>query len=370
MNFKKSFLLCFFITSSFYLYSSNTITITNSSRDSVSVSIKFSINNLDTVLYDAFLKKNETKILEIPKTDTIIGRLDFNFSLIGETYLPTILKKAYCHRSDLKIDFREFHPDSVILQNSLQNIHPKSIEMLDAICFANNLSFVLQKDISKYGKDVPNPYNTMDLLTKFYLNSEVFDLYKLKRIFDYCSFGANEYISKEDLEKQIKRFDSSKWTYLYEYKRLKAYLEALNSVRESHKFDYYFINEKKQEEKLLSNSKNIKVYVFWATPCGKITCYPYFEKLTAWKKKLKKIDFITISSETTHDEWLRGVARCSLKLWKNYRNPNESMAPMAIDYQIANVYHSFLVLGKNNETLLKTTEFEELNKYFIGLKSE
>jgi hypothetical protein len=351
------------------LYSSNTITITNSSKDSVAVILKFSINNLDTVLFDAFLKKNETKILEVPKTDTIIGRLNFNFSIEGATYLPAIVKKVYCHQSDLKIDFREFHPDSIILQNPIQNIHPQSIEMLDAICFINNISFVLQKDISIYGKGVPNTDNLMDILTKFYLNSEVVDLYKLKRIYDYCSFGGNEYISKEDLEGQMKRFDTSKWTYLYEYKKLKGYLNYLKKSKADKGFGYSFLNEKKQKEKLPIDSKNIKVFVFWTTPCGKITCYPYFDKLIVWKKKLKKVDFITISSETTHNEWIRGIARCYLKSWKNYRNPNESMAPMVIDYQIPNVYQSFLVLGKNNEELLKTSDYDVLDAFLKKLNA-
>jgi hypothetical protein len=331
------------------------------------VSIKFSINNLDTVLYDAFLKKNESKILEIPKTDTIIGRLDFNFSIAGESYLPAIVKKTYCHNSDIIIPFNDFHPDSILLENSIEGIHPKSIDLMQAICLINHISFVLQKDIPTYGMNVPDPYKVLNFHIKYYLTSEVVDLFKLRKLYDYCSYSGNEYISKEDLEKQMKRFDTSKWTYLYEYKRLKAYLEALNSAKEAHIFDYYFINEKKQEEKLSSNSKKIKVYVFWATPCGKITCYPYFEKLIAWKNKLKKVDFITISSETTHNEWLIGIARCYLKSWKNYRNPNESMAAMVIDYQIPNVYQSFLVLGKNNEELLKTSDYDVLEAFLKKL---
>jgi hypothetical protein len=369
MNFKKSFFLCFFITSSFYLYSSNTITITNSSKDSVYIQIKFSSRNFDTILFDKVLLKNEIKSISIPNTDSIIGTIDINFYKEGETYLPTILKKAYCHRSDLKIDFKDFHYDSIKVTNELKEIHPKSFEMLDGVCLLNEISFVLQKDIPKYGKDVPNPYKIMDLLTKFYLNSEVVDLYKLKRIYDYCSFGGNEYISKEDLEGQIKRFDTSKWTYLHEYKKLKGYLNYLKKPKKDKVFDYIFLNEKKQEEKLLSNSKKLKVYVFWATPCGKITCYPYFEKLIAWKNKLKKVDFITISSETTHNEWLIGIARCYLKSWKNYRNPNESMAAMVIDYQIPYVYQSFLVLGKNNEELLKTSDYEVLDAFLKKLNA-
>jgi hypothetical protein len=344
--------------------------LTNSSKDSVYIQIKFSSRNFDTILFDQVLLKNEIKSISIPNTDSIIGTIDINFYKEGETYLPTILKKAYCHQSDLKIDFREFHPDSIIVQNTLQNIDPKSIEMLDAICFINNISFILQKDIPKYGKDVPNPYNIMDLLTKFYLNSEVVDLYKLKRIYDYCSFGGNEYISKEDLERQMNRFDTSKWTYLYEYKKLRGYLNYLKKSKADKGFDYTFWNEKKQEEKLPINSKNIKVFVFWSTPCGKITCYPYFEKLTTWKDKLKKVDFITISSETTHDEWLIGIARCYLQSWKNYRNPNENFAPMAIDYQISNVYQSFLVLGKNNEELLKTSDYEVLDAFLKKLNAK
>jgi hypothetical protein len=344
--------------------------IKNNSRDSAYIRVKYSIKNFDTILFDQVLLKNEIKSISIPNTDSIIGTIDINFYKEGETYLPTILKKAYSHQSDLKIDFREFHPDSIIVQNTLQNIDPKSIEMLDAICFINNISFILQKDIPKYGKDVLNPYNVMDLLTKFYLNSEVVDLYKLKRIYDYCSFGGNEYISKEDLERQMNRFDTSKWTYLHEYKKLKGYLNYLKKPKEDKGFDYTFLNEKKQEEKLQIDSKNIKVYVFWSTPCGKITCHPYFEKLTIWKEKLKKVDFITISSETIHDEWLIGIARCYLQSWKNYRNPNENFAPMAIDYQISNVYQSFLLLGKNNEELLKTSDYDVLEAFLKKLNAK
>jgi hypothetical protein len=43
------------------------------------------------------------------------------------------------------------------------------------------------------------------------------------------------------------------------------------------------------------------------------------------------------------------------------------MAAMVIDYQIPNVYQSFLVLGKNNEELLKTSDYDVLEAFLKKL---
>lgn len=340
------------------------IKISNFSSDTVFVRIKFSSKNIDTILFDNMILKNENKLINILNTDSFICGLDIDFFLKRNTYQKVIFKKAYTHNSDLKITYFGYHTDSIKLENSIYDVHPKSLEILDAICRTNEVSFILQKDLFLHGRSVPDPFFTMDLLTKFYLNSDIIDLYKLKRLYDYCSFGGNEYISKQDLEKQMNRFDTSKWTYLYEYKQLKAYIEHLNNAKNYNTIDYSFLNLKQQEEKLTLNSKKITVFVFWSTPCGKIKCFPYFEKLSIWKNKLKSLDFITISSENTNEGWKDGIARCNLKLWKNYRSTKESMDPMAIDYKISNVYQSFLILGKDNEVLFKTTDYEKLDNYF------
>lgn len=361
MNFKVVLLIILFPA---MLAGNNLLTLSNNSNDSVFVSIKFTVKNYDTLLFKDVIYRNSVKSFSIPKTDSVIGGIDVKFYTQGEKYSPLILKKAYCHKSDLSVDYRSYHQDSIFLNSTLSNLQKESIEMLSAICKFNEISFILQKDIPKYGVSVPNPYSLMDLLTKFYLNSETIDLYKLKKLYDYCSYRGNDFVSKENLEKQMNRFDTTKWTYLYEYKQLKAYIEHLNKVKDNNKIDYSFLNLKQQEEKLSLNSKKITVFVFWSTPCGKIKCFPYFEKLSIWKNKLKSLDFITISSENTNEGWKDGIARCSLKLWKNYRSTKESMDPMAIDYKISNVYQSFLILGKDNEVLFKTADYEKLDNYF------